>query len=60
LIPKGNYPGINRDVKTAATAGLLACHEKMNEDLVYQIIKLVMEKKDEMALVDKEALNISL
>jgi len=60
LIPKGTYPGINQDVKTAATAGILACHEKMNEDLVYQIIKLVIEKKDELALVHKEALNISL
>lgn len=60
MIPKGNYTGINQDVKTAATAGLLACHEKMNEDLVSQIIKRVIEKKDELALVHKEALNISL
>ncbi len=60
VIPKGTYPGMTQDVKTAATAGLLACHEKMSPDLAYQVIKLVIEKKDELALVHKEALGITL
>jgi len=60
LIPKGTYPGINVDVKTAATAGMLAVHERFSEELAYQATKLVIEKKDELALVHKEALGISL
>jgi TRAP-type uncharacterized transport system substrate-binding protein len=36
------------------------CHEKMDENLAYQITKLVIEKKSELVLVHKEAQHISL
>ena len=59
-IPKGTYPGIDYDVQTAAVAVGFCCHEKMEEGLAYQITKLIIEKKSELALVHKEAEHISL
>jgi TRAP transporter TAXI family solute receptor len=60
LIPKGTYSGVDYDVVTAAMVVSIFCHEKMEEDLVYQITKLVIEKKSELVLVHKEAQHISL
>lgn len=60
LIPKGTYPGVDYDVNTAAIAVAIICHEKMEEDLAYQITKLIIEKKRELVLVHKEAEHISL
>jgi len=60
VIPKGTYPGIDYDVHTAAVAVGFCCHEKMDEDLVYQITKLIIEKKSELVLVHKEAVHIGL
>lgn len=59
-IPKGTYSGVDYDVNTLAVAVLFVCHEKMDEALAYQITKLVIEKKSELALVHKEAEHITL
>jgi len=59
-IPKGTYSGVDYDVRTLAVAVLFCCHEKMEEDLAYQITKLIIEKKSELVLVHKEAEHISL
>lgn len=60
LIPKGTYSGVDYDVNTAAIAVGFCCHEKMDEDLAYQITKLIIEKKSELVIVHKEAEHISL
>jgi len=60
LIPKGTYSGVDYDVNTAAMVVSIFCHEKMEEDLVYQITKIIIEKKSELVLVHKEAKHISL
>jgi uncharacterized protein len=60
LIPKGTYSGVDYDVVTAAMVVSIFCHEKMEEDLAYQITKLIIEKKSELVLVHKEAEHISL
>jgi hypothetical protein len=60
VIPKGTYPGIDYDVKTVALAAMLCCLEKFDEELAYQITKLVIEKRSELVQVHKEANNISL
>jgi TRAP transporter TAXI family solute receptor len=59
-IPKGTYYGVDYDVDTAAMAVAIFGHEKMEEDLAYQITKLIIEKKSELVLVHKEAEHISL
>ncbi|MGA2958812.1 MAG: TAXI family TRAP transporter solute-binding subunit [Thermodesulfobacteriota bacterium] len=60
LIPKGTYPGVNYDVQTAAMAVAILCHEKMEDDVAYQITKYIIEKKSDLVLVHKEAEHISL
>ncbi len=59
-IPKGTYPGIDYDVNTLAVAVVIACHEKMDEKLAYEITKVIIENKSELVLVHKEAEHISL
>jgi len=60
VIPKGTYAGINYEVQTLAVAVVFACHEKMDEDLAYRITKLIIEKKNDLALVHKEAEHMTL
>ena len=60
VIPKGTYRGIDVDVKTAATGAICVCHEALEEGLVYQITKLIIEKKSELAMAHKAANDISL
>jgi len=60
VIPKGAYRGIDVDVTTAATGALCVCHEAMDEGIVYQITRLMIEKKGELALAHKAANDISL
>jgi len=50
LIPKGTYSGVDYDVTTAAMVVSIFCHEKMEEDLAYQITKIIIEKKSELVL----------
>ncbi|HSR10581.1 MAG TPA: TAXI family TRAP transporter solute-binding subunit [Thermodesulfobacteriota bacterium] len=59
-IPKGTYPGMDYDAQTAAIAVGIVVHEKMEEDLAYQLVKTIIEKKPELVLVHKEAEHISL
>jgi TRAP transporter TAXI family solute receptor len=60
VIPKGTYPGVDHDVKTVATGTIFGCLEDMDENLVYQITKLIIEKRSDLVNVHKEARNISL
>lgn len=60
LIPKGSYRGIDVDVTTAASGALCVCHEAMDEGIIYQVTKLMIEKKGELALTHKAANDISL
>jgi TRAP transporter TAXI family solute receptor len=60
VIPKGTYLGMQNDIRTACVANVFCCHEKMDEELAYQITKLIIEKKSELVLVHKEAEHINL
>ena len=60
VIPKGTYSGMENDVTTAAIAVGIIGHEKMEEDVAYQVTKTIIEKKSELVLVHKEAEHISL
>lgn len=59
-IPKGTYKGIDTDVRTIASGTIITCHEALDEDLGYLITKLIIEKKDELAMAHKVAAGISL
>ena len=59
-IPKGTYPGIDYVSKVVANANFLACHEKMDEKLVYGITKALFDYKSDLAKVHKEAESLTL
>ena len=40
-IPKGTYKGIDEDTPVAAATNLLIANEKLDENLAYQITKLL-------------------
>jgi TRAP transporter TAXI family solute receptor len=59
-IPKGTYGGMDADVQVAAATNLLAVHERMDENLAYQITKLLHERTADLVAVHSAAKEISL
>jgi TRAP transporter TAXI family solute receptor len=59
-IPKGTYGGMDADVQVAAATNLLAVHERMDENLAYQITKLLHEHTADLVAVHSAAKEISL
>jgi hypothetical protein len=59
VIPKTAYPGMDADVSVAGVANVLICHEKMENDLAYQIIKVLLEKQPDLVAVHKEAMHFT-
>jgi TRAP transporter TAXI family solute receptor len=59
-IPKGTYPGIDAVSKVVANANFLACHEKMDEKLVYAITKALFDYKPDLVQVHQEAKSLTL
>lgn len=59
-IPKGVYKGVEQDVPVAVATNLLAVHERMDENLAYQITKLMLERTADLVAVHKAAEEISL
>ncbi|MGQ9645136.1 MAG: TAXI family TRAP transporter solute-binding subunit [Thermodesulfobacteriota bacterium] len=59
-IPKGTYPGFEKDVVVAGVANLLICHEKMDEKLAHDVIKTLFDHKPELVAVVREAQNLRL
>jgi len=59
-IPKNVYPGITVDTPVAAVANILICHEKMDPNLAYQILKTFFAYKPELVAVHQEAKHLTL
>jgi hypothetical protein len=59
-IPKGTYFGLEKDVIVAGVANLLICHEKMDEKLAYDVIKVLFDHKPELEEAVGEARNLRL
>jgi TRAP transporter TAXI family solute receptor len=59
-IPKGTYAGMDADVQVAGATNLLAVHERMDENLAYQITKLLHERTADLVAVHSAAKEISL
>jgi TRAP transporter TAXI family solute receptor len=54
-IPKGSYPGLDKDVETIAITAVLAVMKDFPEDRLYEIAKAIFEHKDELAAAWKKA-----
>ena len=60
VIPKGSYPGQDKDSKVASTWNIMAVREDFPEDLAYKLTKIMLEKREDLGKVHKEALNIKV
>ncbi|KAB2851647.1 MAG: TAXI family TRAP transporter solute-binding subunit [Hyphomicrobiaceae bacterium] len=58
VIPKATYKGMEKDAQIATVWNLFAVHEDMDEKLAYDLTKLMLEKRDDLALVHAEGRNI--
>jgi len=57
VIKAGTYPGQTKDNQVATVWNLIVVHEKMPDDLAYNILKTIFDKKAELVAVHKEAEN---
>lgn len=60
VIPKGTYPGQTVDNQATAVANLLVANANMSEQVVYNIVKTVFDKRPELIAVHKTAADITL
>jgi TRAP transporter TAXI family solute receptor len=59
-IPSNTYPGQDAEVPIAVVWNILVCHERMQGDLVYDIVKNLFDHKPELVAVHREARSLSL
>ncbi len=57
-IPADTYKGMDKDAQNNTVWNILAVNAAMPDDLAYDITRIVMEKRQDLAQVHKEALNI--
>src|SRR5262245_4771446 len=57
-IPAATYKGMAADAKNNTVWNIMAVNESTSEELAYQLTKIMLEKREDLALVHKEALNI--
>lgn len=59
-IPAGSYKGQTKDEANIDVWNLLVADKSMSDDMAYTIVKTLMEHKDELVAVHREAKNITL
>ena len=60
VIPAGSYPGQDKVNNVATVWNLLVAHKDMPEQVAYNILKTIFDKKSELILVHKEAANFDV
>ena len=60
IIPAKTYPGQDADNKVAVVQNILVASAKMSDKVAYDIVKTIMDKKDELVLVHGEAKNFEV
>ena len=59
-IAPSSYPGMDKPVENIDVWNILVTSDKMSDQMAYDIVKTLMEKKPELVAVHKEAENIDL
>lgn len=59
-IPANSYKGQTKDASNIDVWNLLVADKSMSDDMAYTIVKTLMEHKDELVAVHREAKNITL
>lgn len=57
VIPARSYPGQDAPNKVATVWNILVVHEKMSDQVAYNIVKTIFDKKAELVTVHREAMN---
>ena len=57
-VPAGTYNGMTADVTVPAVSAVLICAKDLDEELVYNIAKVLYENKDELSHAKKEAISV--
>jgi uncharacterized protein len=57
-IPAATYKGMEADAKNNTVWNIMAVNASMDDKLAYDLTRIMLEKRDDLALVHKEALNI--
>jgi uncharacterized protein len=60
VIPAGTYPGQDKDNQIAVVWNLLVTSDKMPEQLAYDIVRTIFERKADLVAVHQEANSINL
>jgi TRAP transporter TAXI family solute receptor len=60
VIPAKTYPGQDKDNKVAVVWNILVANASMPDKIAYDIVKTILEKRDELILVHGEAKNFVL
>jgi uncharacterized protein len=60
VIPKGAYPNLDKDNKVVAVWNIMAVRDDFPEDLAYKLTQIMLEKREDLGRVHKEALNIKV
>jgi TRAP transporter TAXI family solute receptor len=58
-VPAGTYPGASEPVPVVGVANVLVVNRSMDEQLAYDITRLLFEKQAELAAIHPEARNLS-
>jgi len=59
-IPRATYSAMTADNHNATVWNILVAHEKLSDEVAYNIVKTVFEKRQELIAVHKEAENFKL
>ena len=60
VVPKSVYPGLDGDVGVISVGNLLVAHADLDENLVYEITKVLFEHSPELVAIHPEAKNLTL
>ena len=60
IIAPSSYSGMDKPVENIDVWNILVTSDKMTDQMAYDIVKTLMEKKPELVAVHKEAENIDL
>ncbi len=60
VIPKETYAGMGKDNQATAVANLLVANENMSDQVVYNIVKTIFDKRPDLIAVHKAAADIKL
>jgi TRAP transporter TAXI family solute receptor len=59
-IPRATYPGMEADNKQATVMNILVANASLSDQVVYNIVKTIFDKREDLIASHKEAANIKL